>query len=69
MIRVTKFDGKSIVLNAEWIQSVEDTPDTLITLTTGFQLLVKEKSEEVIQAFMNYKSEISHSLAKPGSKT
>ena len=55
MIRVTKFDGKSIMLNADWIQSVEETPDTLITLTTGFKLLVKEKVEEVVRAFTEYK--------------
>jgi flagellar protein FlbD len=68
MIRVTKFDGKSIVLNAEWIQSVESTPDTLITLTTGFQLLVREKSDEVVEAFIKYKGEIAHSPQKTGTK-
>lgn len=55
MIRVTKFDGKAIVLNADWIQSVEETPDTLITLTTGFQLLVKDRAEEIIEKFKEYK--------------
>lgn len=57
MIRVTKFDGKPIMLNADWIQSVEQTPDTLITLTTGFQLLVKDAIEDVVKAFKEYKKE------------
>ncbi|MBI4403339.1 MAG: flagellar FlbD family protein [Deltaproteobacteria bacterium] len=55
MIRVTRFDGSSMVLNADWIQSIEDTPDTLITLTTGTKILVREKPEEVVEAFMRYK--------------
>lgn len=55
MIRVTKFDGCSMILNAEWIQSVEETPDTMITLTTGSKILVKDSVAEVIAAFEDYK--------------
>ena len=57
MIRVTRFDGTPIVLNADWIQSVENTPDTLITLTTGFKLIVKERTDEVVAAVKQYKRE------------
>jgi flagellar protein FlbD len=57
MIRVTRFDGTPVVLNADWIQSVESTPDTLITLTTGFKIIVKEDVEEVVRAFKSYKRE------------
>jgi flagellar protein FlbD len=57
MIRVTRLDNTAIMLNADWIQSIEETPDTLITLTTGFKLLVKETVAEVVQAFKNYKRE------------
>lgn len=55
MISVTKFDGSNIMLNADWIQSIEKTPDTVITLTTGIQLLVKDTVEEVVAAFKEYK--------------
>ncbi len=57
MIRVTRFDGKAIMLNAEWIQSVEQTPDTLITLTTGFTLIVRDTMDEVVEAYKRYKRE------------
>lgn len=50
------------MLNADWIQSVEKTPDTLITLTTGFQLLVKEKVEDVVKLFKEYKRENHENL-------
>lgn len=58
MIRVTKLDGTTILLNAEWIQSVERAPDTIITLTTGFKLIVREAAEEIANRFKQYKREI-----------
>jgi len=48
-------DGRPLMLNAEWIQSVESTPDTMITLTTGFKLLVRDRLDEVVAAFHAYK--------------
>jgi len=55
VIRVTRFDGRPMILNAEWIQSVEETPDTMITLTTGSKILVKDSVAEVVAAFEDYK--------------
>ena len=55
MIRVTRLDGSALMLNAEWIQSIETTPDTMITLTTGFKLLVRDRLDDVIRAFHEYK--------------
>jgi flagellar protein FlbD len=43
------------MLNADWIQSVEETPDTVITLTTGSKILVKDSVAEVVAAFHAYK--------------
>lgn len=57
MIRVTRLDGKPIVLNADWIQSVENTPDTLITLTTGFQLIVRDSVDEVVDRYRRHKQD------------
>ena len=59
MIRLTRMDGKPIVLNAEWIQSVEPTPDTLITMTTGEKLMVRNTVDEVVSAFKMYKREVN----------
>lgn len=69
MIRVKKLDGTPIVLNADWIQTVEETPDTVITLTTGFKLVVKESSAEIVEAFKQFRRESSGGLrVVPGSK-
>ena len=59
MIRVTKLDGSSMMLNADWIRTVEKTPDTLITLTTGYQIIVRDSLDDVVKAFHRYKQESS----------
>jgi flagellar protein FlbD len=69
MISVTKMDGSAIVLNAEWIQSVEQTPDTVITLTTGLKILVRDKADDIVSAFKRYKCEIHGTeLLRAGEK-
>lgn len=58
MISVVRLDGKSMMLNADWIQSVESTPDTLITLTNGAKIIVQDSLDQVIRAFKAYKREV-----------
>jgi len=57
MIRVTKLDGKTIMLNADLIQTIESTPDTLITLTTGDKLMVRETVDDVAAAYRRFKQD------------
>ncbi|AYO30472.1 MAG: flagellar protein FlbD [Thermoanaerobacteraceae bacterium] len=58
MIELTKLNGRSFILNAELIQTVEATPDTVITLTNDTKLVVKETKEEVAQKVIEYKRKI-----------
>ncbi|WP_026021973.1 flagellar FlbD family protein [Kurthia massiliensis] len=54
MIALTKLNGKTFSLNALYIESVEEFPDTTITLTTGRKYVVLEPESEVVsrmQAF------------------
>ena len=44
MISVTRFNDSTLIINADLIQTVEETPDTVITLTTGTKFIVKELS-------------------------
>ncbi len=62
MIRVTRLNGKEIVVNAELIRYVEQTPDTLITLINGDRLLVKEKMDEVVERAIEYTRTVRHTL-------
>lgn len=54
MIRLTRINGRPVVLNAEQIKLVEEVPDTMITLLNGDQLLVKESLEDVIRRAIDY---------------
>ncbi|MDE6619131.1 MAG: flagellar FlbD family protein [Lachnospiraceae bacterium] len=47
MIEVTKINGTKLLLNTNLIETVEETPDTVITLTDGKKVIVKESRHEV----------------------
>jgi len=54
MIKLTRFNGKSLAINADLIQMVEHTPDTIIVLNNGEKILVKEPMEVVMRKVIEY---------------
>jgi flagellar protein FlbD len=54
MITVSRLNGKKIVVNALLIESIEETPDTLITLTNGKKIIVLEKMDDVVSLVQKY---------------
>ncbi len=58
MIKVTRLNGKEFVLNAELIQFLEETPDTVITLLNHEKVVVKESVDEVVQRVIAYSRSI-----------
>ncbi len=62
MIRLTRLNGHVFVLNAEMIQEIEATPDTIVTLNNGQKIMIREPVEEVRQAVVAYKREIFQRL-------
>ncbi len=59
MIDVTRMNGSVVSINNDLIETVEETPDTVITLTTGKKIIVKESRQEVKNLVKCYKKEIS----------
>jgi flagellar protein FlbD len=59
MIRLTRLNHTPVVLNADLIEHIEITPDTVITLTTGQKLVVLESSDEVIERIVEFRRSIS----------
>jgi len=55
MIKVTRINNEPIVINAELIEFIESTPDTIITTTTGKKIIVKESVDEVIDKIIEYR--------------
>ena len=58
MIELTKLNDVPILVNAELIETVEESPDTVITLTSGKKILVKERRQEVKNLVKSYKRDI-----------
>ena len=58
MIELTRFNDTQFTLNADIIETVEENQDTVITLTTGRKVIVKESRQEVAHLVKIYKNEI-----------
>lgn len=58
MIELTKLNDVKFTVNAEVIEMIEDTPDTVLTLTTGKKIIVKESRQEVSNLVKLYKHEV-----------
>ncbi|MDF2722984.1 flagellar FlbD family protein [Paenibacillus flagellatus] len=54
MIPVTRLNGSKLTINALLIETIEETPDTLITLTTGKKFIVTEKVSDVVSLVKAY---------------
>ena len=55
MIEVTKFSGEKIDINSDLIETVEETPDTVLTFSSGKKIIVKESRQEVRNLVILYK--------------
>lgn len=60
MIKLMKFNSDSkkqgeFILNAELIQTIESTPDTVITLVNEKKFIVEESADEVVRRVMKYR--------------
>ena len=64
MIELTRLNEVKFSLNPELIELIETTPDTVITLTTGKKLIVKESRQEVKNLVLSYKRAIFADLLK-----
>lgn len=58
MIELTKLNDTKFTVNAEIIEMVEETPNTVVTLTTGKKMIVKETRQEVTDLVILYKRTI-----------
>jgi flagellar protein FlbD len=58
MIEITRLNDKKLTINAELIERIEESPDTIITLTNGNKIIVKESRQEVKNLVILYKKEI-----------
>ena len=60
MIKLTRLNNSTIYLNPDLIKSIEETPDTIISLVNDDHYLVREKTEEIIDQIVSYRVRIIH---------
>lgn len=65
MIRLTRINHVPLILNADLIEHVETTPDTLISLTNGQKFVVLESTEDVIRKVIEFRREILNGVPGP----
>lgn len=58
MIELTRLNNSQIMINCDLIETVEENPDTVITLTTGKKFVVKESRQDIRDLVISYKQKI-----------
>jgi flagellar protein FlbD len=64
MIELTRFNGDKFVLNADLIEMVETTPDTVIRLLNGKKVIVRETAQEVVERALEFARRV-HCITVP----
>ena len=58
MIALRRLNNQAIMVNADLIESLESTPDTVVTLTSGNKLIVRDTMEEIQNKIVEYQRRI-----------
>ncbi len=62
MIRLTRLNETKFVINAEMIEFVEATPDTIVSLQSGKKVMVTEPLDEVVERIIEYRRRCSQPM-------
>jgi flagellar protein FlbD len=62
MIKLTRLNGSQFILNADLIEQIQATPDTVIILTNGRNYMVLEDSDEVVRRVVSFRRRVFGSV-------
>lgn len=65
MIKVTRINDAPLVINADLIEFVEASPETIVCLTTGKKIMVKQTIDEIIDRVADFKRKASIRTISP----
>ena len=57
MIDVTKMNGQKVLINPDLIEVIEETPDTVVSFSTGRKIIVKESRQELKNLVKSYRKD------------
>lgn len=66
MVELTRMNGEKLTVNADLIEIIEEIPDTVITLTTGKKLFVKESRQKVKNLVVLYRKQLLDQSVEDG---
>lgn len=66
MIRITRLNGNEMMVNAEMIEFVEASPDTIISLMSGKKIMVGEDVDTVVERVIAYRRQCQTTLVSGG---
>lgn len=58
MILVHRLKGQRMFLNADLVESIEETPDTVVTLVDGRRLVVGDSADELASRIVEFRASI-----------
>jgi flagellar protein FlbD len=59
MINLTRLNHEDFVVNADMIELIEMTPDTVLTMTSGHRIMVEETPAEVVERVLVFRRRIA----------
>ena len=66
MIRLTRLNNKPLVVNSDLIKFIENAPDTMLTLTNGEKIVVRESADEVVRKVVEFRRAVLAGLVSTG---
>ena len=57
MIMLTRVNGSALLINESFIETAEETPDTVVTMQNGHRFFVKETVDEILRKTMEFEKE------------
>ena len=55
MIHLTRLNGQPLIINSDLIKMIENTPDTVISLTNGEKIMVRESGDQILQRVVDFR--------------
>ena len=65
MIYITRTNGSKLYINPELIQTVESTPDTIVTLVDNKKIIARETPQEIAERFIEYRRQVTSPFVSP----
>ncbi len=70
MIKISRLNKSELYINAELIEFIEETPDTVISLISGKKIIARESAHSIIEQIITYRRRVGYQrpLALPQDK-